>query len=186
MSAPEPSQGKASNWALWLPALLFAGFIAVVGYNLSNPAERVVRSALIGKPLPEFALQAAVPGQPGLARVDMANGKVRLLNIFASWCVPCAVEAPQLAQIKAAGVEVVGVAIRDRPDELQAFLARHGNPFTRIGADNVSKIQFALGSSGVPESFVVDGNGVIRYQHIGEIRPEHVPLLLRQIEEAGR
>lgn len=186
MSEPEPSRGTGSSWALWLPALLFAGFIAVVAYNLGNPAERVVRSALIGKPLPEFALPAAVPGQPGLARADMADGKVRLFNIFASWCVPCAVEAPQLARLKASGVEVVGVAIRDRPDELQAFLARHGNPFTRIGADNVSKIQFSLGSSGVPESFVIDGKGVIRYQHIGEIRPEHVPLLLRQIEEAGR
>lgn len=186
MSAPEQPPRGGGNWAVWLPALLFAGFLAVVAYNLSNPAERVVRSALIGKPLPEFALQAAVPGRPGLARADMADGKVRLLNIFASWCVPCAVEAPQLAQLKAAGVDVVGVAIRDRPDELQAFLARHGNPFTRIGADNVSKIQFSLGSSGVPESFVIDGKGVIRYQHIGEIRPEHVPLLLRQIEEAGR
>ncbi len=185
MSAPETPRGGA-NWAVWLPALLFAGFLAVVAYNLANPAERAVRSALIGKPLPEFALPAAVPGQAGLARADMADGKVRLLNIFASWCVPCAVEAPQLAQLKASGVEVVGVAIRDRPNELQAFLARYGNPFTRIGADNVSKIQFSLGSSGVPESFVIDGKGVIRYQHIGEIRPEHVPLLLRQIEEAGR
>lgn len=185
MNVPEPVR-SGSSWVLWLPALLFAGFIAVVAYNLSNPAERVVRSALIGKPLPEFNLQPAVPGQPGLARADMADGKVRLLNIFASWCVPCAVEAPQLARLKAGGVELVGVAIRDRPDEVQAFLARHGNPFSRIGADNVSAIQFSLGSSGVPESFVIDGKGVIRYQHIGEIRPEHIPVLLQQIEEAGR
>lgn len=185
MSAPEPPR-KGSSWAVWLPALLFAVFLAVVAVNLRNPAERVVRSALIGKPLPEFALQPAVPAQPGLVRADFADGKVRLLNIFASWCVPCAVEAPQLAQIKSAGVDIVGVAIRDRPDELQAFLARHGNPFSRIGADNVSAIQFALGSSGVPESFVIDGKGVIRYQHIGEIRPEHVPVILRQIEEAGQ
>ncbi|MEN9926634.1 MAG: hypothetical protein RL268_2760, partial [Pseudomonadota bacterium] len=143
------------------------------------------RSALIGKPLPEFALPAALPGQPGLARKDMADGKVRVLNIFASWCVPCAVEAPQLAELRAKGVDVVGVAIRDRPEDLAAFLARHGNPFSRIGADNLSAIQFALGSSGVPESFVIDGKGVIRYQHIGEIRPEQVPLILEKVREAG-
>lgn len=180
-----PTPPKSSSWLLWLPVLVFAGFVAIVAYNLRNPAEREVRSALIGKPLPEFALQAAQPGQPGLKRADLADGKVRLLNIFASWCVPCAVEAPQLAELRRQGVEVVGVAVRDRPEELAAFLARNGNPFSRIGADNLSSIQFALGSSGVPESFVIDGHGVIRYQHIGEIRVEQVPLILRKVQEAG-
>ncbi len=185
MSEPQTSQ-PTSPWVLWLPALVFALFVAMVAYNLRNPAERAVRSALVGKPLPVFSLQPAIEGQPGLASADMADGKVRLLNVFASWCVPCAVEAQQLAQLRSAGVEVVGVAIRDRPEELKAFLARNGNPFTRIGADDVSAIQFALGSSGVPESFVIDGKGVIRYQHIGEIRAEQVPLILEQIKEAGR
>lgn len=180
-----PTPPKSSSWLLWLPVLVFAGFVAIVAYNLRNPAEREVRSALIGKPLPEFALQAAQPGQPGLKRADLADGKVRLLNIFASWCVPCAVEAPQLAELRRQGVEVVGVAVRDRPEELAAFLARNGNPFSRIGADNLSSIQFTLGSSGVPESFVIDGQGVIRYQHIGEIRAEQVPLILRKVQEAG-
>lgn len=183
MSAPNQPP-KTSSWLVWLPVMVFAGFIAVVAYNLRNPAEREVRSALIGKPLPEFSLQAAQPGQQGLSRADMADGKVRLLNIFASWCVPCAVEAPQLSELRAQGVEIVGVAMRDRPDDLAAFLARHGNPFSRIGADNLSTIQFALGSSGVPESFVIDGKGVIRYQHIGEIRPDQVPLILQKVKEA--
>ena len=91
--------------------------------------------------------------------------------------------ALQLSQI---GVNIVGVAIRDRPDELKGFLARNGNPFSRIGADNLSAIQFAIGSSGVPESFVIDGKGVIRYQHIGEIRPDQVPLILTKLQEAGQ
>ena len=185
MSGPAAPR-KSSPWLLWLPAIVFAGFIAVVAYNLRNPAEREVRSALIGKPLPEFSLAPALPGQQGLARADMVDGKVRLPNIFASWCVPCAVEAPQLAELRAQGVEIVGVAIRDRPEDLAAFLARHGNPFSRIGADNLSTIQFAMGSSGVPESFVIDGKGVIRYQHIGEIRPEQMPLILEKVREAGR
>ena len=185
MNTPVPPR-KSAGWAVWLPVALFVIFFAVLAYNLRNPADRAVHSALIGKPLPQFALQPALVGQPGLAHTDLADGKVHLLNIFASWCVPCAVEAPQLAELRSKGVDVVGVAIRDRPEELAAFLARHGNPFSRIGADNLSAIQFALGSSGVPESFVIDGKGVIRYQHIGEIRPEQVPMILGRIAEAGR
>jgi cytochrome c biogenesis protein CcmG, thiol:disulfide interchange protein DsbE len=184
MTAPLPR--RASPWLLWMPLLAFAAFVILVAYGLRNPAEREVRSALIGKPVPEFSLPAAIAEQPGLARADLADGKVKLVNIFASWCVPCAVEAPQLAELKAAGVELVGVAIRDKPEELKAFLARNGNPFSRIGTDNVSAIQFQLGSSGVPESFVVDGKGVIRYQHIGEIRADQVPLILAEIEKAAR
>ena len=176
---------KTSSLLLWLPVLVFAGFIAVVAYSLRNPAEREVRSALIGKPLPEFSLQAAQPGQPGLSRADLADGKVRLLNIFASWCVPCAAEAPQLAALEAQGATIVGVAIRDRPEDVAAFLARNGNPYARIGADDISAVQLAIGSSGVPESFVIDGKGVIRYQHIGDIRAGDVPVLLDKLREAG-
>ena len=117
---------------------------------------------------------------------DMADGKPKLLNIFASWCVPCVVEAPQLQALRARGIDVVGVAIRDHPQDLAGFLARNGNPYSRIGADDVSKIQFDIGSSGVPESFVIDGKGVIRYQHIGDIRADQVDLIAAQVAEAGQ
>ena len=136
--------------------------------------------------MPEFALAAATAAQPGLAHADLADGKPHLLNIFASWCVPCAVEAPQLQALRARGVDVVGVAIRDKPEDLARFFAANGNPFSRVGADNVSAIQFALGSSGVPESFVIDGRGVIRYQHIGDIRADQVDLIAAKVAEAGR
>ena len=174
-----------ARWALWLPLALFALFAALLIAGLYWPRPREVESAMVGKPLPTFTLQPAMAGRPGLAHSDLATGKPKLLNIFASWCVPCAVEAPQLARLVASGVEIDGVAVRDRPEDVTAFLARNGNPFTRIGADNISAIQLAIGSSGVPETFVIDGKGVIRYQHIGEIRPEHVPLLLEKLEEAG-
>ena len=175
-----------SRWMLWVPLTLFAGFVALVMVGLYRPADREVASAMIGKPLPEFALRAAVAERPGLARADLADGKPRLLNIFASWCVPCAVEAPQLAALQAEGIEIAGVAIRDRPEDVAAFLARHGNPFSRIGADDRSIVQLGIGSSGVPETFVIDGKGTIRYQHIGEIRPEHLPLLREKVKEAGQ
>ncbi len=177
---------KTSRWALWLPLVFFAGFAALVLFAMMRPADRAVKSAMIGKPLPQFALQPATPAQPGLARADLADGKPHLLNIFASWCVPCAVEAPQLQALKARGIDVVGVAIRDKPDDLGQFFARNGNPFSRVGRDDISAIQFALGSSGVPESFVIDGKGVIRYQHIGDIRPDQVDMIAEKIAEAAQ
>lgn len=182
----ESTTPKPSRWLVWLPLALFTGF-ALLGWTmLRQPAAREVHSALVGKPLPEFSLKPALPGQPGLMQSDFVGGKPRLLNVFASWCIPCAVEAPQLAQLREAGIEIHGVAIRDTSEDVAAFLQRHGNPFARIGADEVSAIQFALGSSGVPESFVIDAKGTIRYQHIGEIRPEHVPLILEKLHEAER
>lgn len=183
MSEPTPPVSPG-RWTLWLPLGVFAGFVILFLIGLLRPAEREVRSALIGKPLPEFALPQAIPERPGLATADFRGGKPRLLNVFASWCVPCAVEAPQLAALKQAGVEIHGVAVRDKREDLERFLARHGNPFARIGADEVSKVQFALGSSGYPESFIVDGRGVIRYQHIGEIRPDQVEMILTKLKEA--
>lgn len=186
MSEPaiSPPAKTAPRWTLWLPLAMFAGFVGLVMVGLFRPASRDVQSAMIGKPLPAFDLKQAVPDRPGLARVDMIGGKPRLLNIFASWCVPCAAEAPQLDALRRSGVEIVGVAIRDKREDLQAFLARNGNPYARIGADEVSTIQFAIGSSGVPESFVIDARGTIRYQHIGDIRPEQVPTIIARLKEA--
>ena len=185
MSEPE-AKPAASRWTLWAPLGLFALFVAIVLVALLRPADREIRSAMLGKPVPQFDLAPAAANLPGLARADLADGKVHLVNIFASWCVPCAVEAPQLAALGAAGVDVVGIAIRDRPEDLAAFLRRHGNPFSRIGADNDSRVQFEIGSSGVPESFVIDGRGVIRYQHIGVIQTrEDMDAILAAVKEAG-
>jgi cytochrome c biogenesis protein CcmG/thiol:disulfide interchange protein DsbE len=191
VSGAENTGARPARWALWLPLALFAAFAVLVTVGLLRPAPREVASAMVGKPLPQFTLRAAVPDRPGLATRDFvsgdrAGGKPRLLNVFASWCVPCAVEAPQLGALARAGVEIHGVAIRDRQADLAAFLARNGNPYARIGADDVSAVQLAIGSSGVPETFVVDGKGAIRYQHIGEIRADQVPLILEKLREAGR
>lgn len=177
---------KPVRWTLWLPLVLFSAFCVLVAVQLMHPAERDVESAMIGKPLPKFDLRAASPDRPGLKTEDFADGQPKLLNIFASWCVPCAAEAPQLAELERRGANIAGVAIRDRPNDVARFLAQYGNPYSRIGADDVSAIQFGIGSSGVPETFVIDGRGVIRYQHIGDIRPEHIDFLLQKLEEAGR
>ncbi|KPF91967.1 alkyl hydroperoxide reductase [Novosphingobium sp. AAP83] len=177
---------KRPSLAMWLPLALFGAFFVLVIWGLVRPADREVASAFIGKPLPQFALEAATQDRPGLSTADFKTGKPKLLNVFASWCVPCAVEAPTLDALAKRGVDIQGVAIRDRSEDLARFLATNGNPFTRIGKDDVSQVQVGIGSSGVPETFVIDGNGVIRYQHIGEIRPEDIDLILRKLAEAGQ
>lgn len=172
------------GWALWLPLLLFAGFLGFAVSGLLKPDDRIIESKMIGKPLPAFAQPPAASDRPGLALADLAGGKPHLLNIFASWCVPCAAESPRLMQLAQRGASVVGVAIRDAKPDVDAFLARNGNPYSRIGLDARSALQFELGSSGVPETFVVDGKGIIRYQHVGEVRDDDIPLLLEQLEKA--
>ena len=163
---------------LWLPLAVFLVFVIAVAVGLRRPAEQTIRSQLVGKTMPQFALQPAVPNHPPLRSADLRGGP-RLVNVFASWCVPCKAEAPQLMALKRAGVPIDAIAIRDRPEDVAAFLAEWGDPFQRIGADPQSRVQLALGSSGVPETFVVDARGTIRHQHIGDIRPEHMAQILK-------
>lgn len=174
------------RWQVWVPLALFSAFLGVAGYQLSQPKDEFIHSTMIGKPLPQFDLPAAMEGVDGAATTDFQDGKPRLLNIWASWCLPCIAEAPHLETLKQQGVEIIGVAIRDRPEDVAAFLGRNGNPYSRIGSDAVSAIQFEIGSSGVPETFVIDGKGVIRYQHIGDVRESDVPMLLEKLREAGK
>lgn len=173
-----------SRLFLWVPLALFAFFAGVAGYMLTQEKQQFVQSTMIGQPLPEFALEPAFDGLPGAAKADFAGGKPRLLNIWASWCLPCIAEAPHLEALQARGVEIIGIAIRDRPEDVANFLERHGNPYTRIGSDKISEVQLAIGSSGVPETFVIDADGVIRYQHIGDIRADDVATLLAELEKA--
>jgi cytochrome c biogenesis protein CcmG/thiol:disulfide interchange protein DsbE len=163
---------------LWLPLAVFAAFLAVVAFRLGGEQDSSIRSRMVGKPMPEFALEAALPGRAPLSSADLKSGQPRMVNVFGSWCIPCQVESPQLLALKTRGVPIDAIAIRDTPEDVARFLARHGDPFERIGDDPRSQVQFALGSAGVPETFVVDGQGIIRHQHIGEVRPEHVPELL--------
>lgn len=172
------------SWRLWVPLLLFSGFLGLAAYQLTQPKDEFVESRMIGQELPYFALPPAMEGAQGAANADFADGKPRLLNIWASWCLPCIAEAPHLESLKRQGVEIVGIAIRDRPEDVARFLARHGNPYSRIGRDDLSEVQLAIGSSGVPETFVIDGKGVIRYQHIGDVRANDVPKLLAELEAA--
>jgi cytochrome c biogenesis protein CcmG, thiol:disulfide interchange protein DsbE len=168
----------------FVPLVLLVAFVGFVAWRLANPSDTVIRSQLEGRPAPAFALPPALPGRSGLSSTDLARGKPRLVNIFASWCVPCIAEAPVLGELKDRGVAIDGIAVRDRREDVAAFLARNGDPYDRIGSDMQSSVQMALGSSGVPESFVVDGRGIIRYQHVGPIMPQDVQAVLAELEKA--
>ena len=174
------------NRRLWLalPLIVFALFVLAVGWRLSEPPDPTVKSRLVDQPVPDFTLPAATPGKAALSSADLRGGGPRLVNLFASWCVPCIVEAPVLGELKRRGVTIHGIAIRDTPADVAEFLRDHGDPYRRIGADPRSQVQMTLGSSGVPESFVVDDRGVIRYQHIGPIMPQDVPTILAEWEKA--
>ena len=168
----------------FLPLFILVAFVGAVAWRLNRPADEEIPSQLVGQPVPGFALTPALPSKPGLSSSDLARGQPRMVNVFASWCVPCIAEAPLLIELERRGVAIDAIAVRDQPRDVAAFLARHGDPFERIGSDVESRVQLALGSSGVPESFIVDGSGIIRYQHMGPIEPDDLPAILREWEAA--
>jgi cytochrome c biogenesis protein CcmG/thiol:disulfide interchange protein DsbE len=169
---------------LWAPLAVFALFVIVVALNLRTPPERTIRSRLIGQPVPHFALPPALPGRASVAVSGIPTGEPRILNVFASWCVPCIAEAPHLMTLRSRGVPIDAIAIRDRPEDVADFLARYGDPYRGIGLDSDSRVQLSLGSSGVPETFIVDRSGIIRFQHIGPIDETNIPEILAAYEAA--
>ena len=166
-----------------IPIVLLVWLVIGLAWRLAKPADTAIPSQMVERAVPQFQLPAAIGRKPGVASADLASGQPRLLNIFASWCVPCIGEAPVLRELQRRGVSIDGIAVRDTPEALNAFLARNGDPYERIGADRQSEVQIALGSSGVPETFVVDGKGVIRRQYIGPLNASNIPGVLRELEQ---
>lgn len=168
---------------LFAPLLVFGLLLAALAWRLAAPSDTAVRSTLVGKPLPDIRLAPLEPFGTGIALRTM-TGRPMAINFFASWCVPCVAEAPVLEELRRRGVPILGIAVRDRPEDVAAFFRRHGNPFFAVGADPESQAQIALGSSGVPETYVVDGRGIIRHQHIGPIEPSDVDHFIAKFEAA--
>jgi cytochrome c biogenesis protein CcmG/thiol:disulfide interchange protein DsbE len=166
------------------PLAILLVLIAGLVWRLARPSDSTVPSKLEGKPVPAFNLGPATDSKPALSSRDLATGQARIVNIFASWCVPCITEVKVLQRLRERGVTIDGIAVRDRPEDVADFLARNGDPYERIGSDDQSRVQIALGSSGVPESFIVDGRGIIRYQHIGPVEASDLPMILSKLEQA--
>jgi cytochrome c biogenesis protein CcmG/thiol:disulfide interchange protein DsbE len=152
-----------------LPLVALVALIAVFALNLDRDPS-LVRSVLIDKPAPQFSLPAvaglAVPGFDTQA----LDGHVTVVNVFASWCIPCRDEHPVLEALKArSGVALYGINQKDTPAQAAAFLAELGNPYDAVGADAEGRTSIDWGVYGVPETFVVDARGVIRFKHTGPL-----------------
>lgn len=131
-------------------------------------------SALLDKPVPQFDLPALLSNSPGLSTADL-TGSVQLVNVFASWCVPCRAEHPLLMRLaRENGIPISGIAYKDKPDDSRAFLASLGDPYTRVGMDESGRAAIEWGVYGVPETFLIDRNGVIRWKYTGPLTPELV------------
>jgi cytochrome c biogenesis protein CcmG, thiol:disulfide interchange protein DsbE len=166
-----------------IPILLLVWLVVGLAWRLVKPPSPAVPSQMVERTVPPFDLPAALPTKPGVKSADLSTGDARLVNIFASWCVPCAGEAPVLNELKARGVRIDAIAVRDTPDAITAFLSHYGDPYEAIGSDPRSNVQIDLGSSGVPETFLVDGRGVIRRQYIGPLSRANIPGVLQQLSE---
>jgi cytochrome c biogenesis protein CcmG/thiol:disulfide interchange protein DsbE len=173
-----------------LPLIVFLGAGAAFWWALESGRDpSKLPSALIDQPAPQFDLPP-VEGVavPGLAKADLQTGEVTLVNVFASWCVPCRAEHPILVRLaEQEGLRLVAINYKDEPAEARRFLDDLGNPYGRIGADPEGRTSIDWGLTGVPETFVVDGEGRIRYRHAGPIAPPEVEsVILPAVEEARR
>ena len=153
------------------PAVAFILLAMLLAWGLTNdPSE--VPTALLDQSVPTFDLAALDTATEGLATSDLRAGEISVINVWASWCVPCRAEHPRLEEIaQAAGVSLYGIAYKDTAAAARAFLDDLGDPFQRIGADFDGRAGIELGVYGVPETFIVGPDRRIRYKHIGPISP---------------
>ena len=186
MSTPAPTSGRARLWLVLVPVVVFAALAALFWKGLSGEPSKIP-SALINKPVPEFTLHP-VPGldAPGFTSADLAKGKVTVVNVWASWCAPCRIEHPLLAELaKRTDIALYGMNYKDEPENSVRFLGTLGQPFAAVGMDRDGRTSVNWGVYGVPETFIVDGQGTIRYKHIGPLTPEAITgVLAAEIEKA--
>ena len=169
------------RWIAFAPLAVFAAAVALFAfYALNRPTARVTPDALVGRAAPTIAL-AGLDGATPRPLNAVATGPA-LINVFASWCVPCAVEHPELMRLKNEGVRIVGVAYKDRPAASRAFLERLGDPFAVVLTDPDGLAGIELGASGVPETFAVDAKGVIVAKHAGPMTRADAQRLVDALE----
>ena len=185
----EEPRRRGSLLLLLLPVAVFGLLGAAFYWSLWNNHDRLP-STLIGKPVPEFALPPIEGRQDGLSSADL-QGQVSLVNVWASWCVPCRTENPLLVELAEAGtVPIYGINYKDDPEEALAFLEDLGDPFTRIGADRSGRVAIDWGVYGLPETFVIDAEGRIAYKHVGPfdrraLEEDILPVVRRLQAERG-
>ena len=180
LSNQEAPAKKKSRAVLLLPLVLVVALLGLMYFALQTGDPSRLPSVLIGKPVPEFNL-AGIPRLqddqgapvPGFSSATLKNGKVSLVNVWASWCVPCLAEHPQLLELAKQGIRLYGINYKgDTAEAARRFLTRHGNPFVAVGADETGMTAIDLGVYGVPETFIIDGSGRIVLRYPGPMTPE--------------
>ncbi len=175
-----------------LPLIAFVLVVLLFGFGIwwnTRHTQNYVPSPLIGKAAPSYNLPFLYDPSSRLTKAKML-GKPYLLNVFASWCFACGQEHPVLmADGQQLGVPLVGYDYKDKPDDAQAWLAKHGNPYAMVVTDRSGATALDFGVYGAPETFLVDAHGIIRYKHIGPITPEVIhdelkPAIARARQEA--
>lgn len=188
VGSPAPRYWRSG---LVVPLLIFLALVGLFAFGLTGDPSKLP-SALIGRPVPqtEFPpLEELVSGGqpvPGFKAADLAQGRVSVVNFWASWCVPCIEEHPLLIELrKRSGVDIYGVNHKDQAEAGRRFLGRYGNPFTAVGTDRTGRNAIEWGVYGMPETFVINGEGKIAYKHVGPISPDSLEkTLLPAIEKA--
>lgn len=160
---------RSFNPLMLLPPLIFVGFAAIAFVALKREGRDELPSALAGRQAPTLETTVAMRGDAPPADATLRAGGVTLVNFWASWCGPCRVEHPVLTDMTEAGVTVIGVNYKDEPSNALAFLAELGDPYAAIGADPTGRIGLDWGIYGVPETFVVAGDGTILLRHPGPL-----------------
>src|SRR6516164_2076329 len=186
-TAPAPRR----SFLMALPLIAFAGLAALFWLRLGSGDPSRIPSALIGHPAPQTSLppltgllsdSTPVPGlDPAIFK-----GKVSVVNVWASWCIPCHDEAPLLTELgKDKRLQLVGINYKDAPDNARRFLGRYGNPFGVVGVDSNGRAAIEWGVYGVPETFVVGREGTIVYKLVGPITPDNIDSVLKaEIDKA--
>jgi cytochrome c biogenesis protein CcmG/thiol:disulfide interchange protein DsbE len=179
------------GWVV-VPLIVFAAMAVLFAYALSNGDPSKLPSALIDKPVPDVSFPGLkgliVDGKPvpGVSKADFGNGQVTVVNFWASWCAPCLQEHPFLVALTKRGIRVVGVNYKDKPPGGLNFLAKHGNPYRRVGTDASGRGAIEWGVYGMPETFIVDGDGRIMLKHVGPIDAAVLnKRILPALEKAG-
>ncbi len=154
-----------------LPVVGFLILLGVFFVGLGRDP-RALPSAFIGKPLPAFTTAPLRPGDQGLSNTDFQRGEPVLLNVFASWCGPCRVEHPVLMRLRQQGVAIHGLDWKEDAAAGAQWLAERGDPYIRAGNDQTGRTGIEFGVAGVPETFVIDKHGRVRYRHVGALTPD--------------
>lgn len=193
MSIETPPEPVRRSLLVIVPVLAFALLAAVLFLRLRSGVDpAALPSALIGKPVPSFQLSAVAgltaDGKPvpGLSSADLKGG-VTVLNVWASWCAPCQIEHPMLMRLaREPGIRLVGIDYKDAAENGRRFLAKNGVPFQAVGHDESGRVGIDFGVYGVPETFIIGPDGVIRDKLVGIVTPENFADVLAKIRAAGR